>query len=196
MTTVVGLDLSLRATGIAVIDHPDQASTPNMPRLHTVGENGRRNAATLDRAKRLSRTAKKVLAHVPEQPALAVIEGPAFASHHGAAHERSGLYWTVIMALGARRIPVAVCPPATLKRYATGTGAADKTQVLDAMRHHWTTAHITNDNESDALALATAGAMRLQWWPPETDHHETALAAIEWPTGLTDTLATRLQEVW
>ena len=198
MTTgpVVGIDPSLRATGIAILRHPTTADTPNRPQLHTIGEDGRRAATYADRGLRLRRQVFKVLKTIPDTTALAVIEGPAYAATHGGIHERAGLWWALYVGLTARKIPVAVCPPQTRAKFATGKGNASKTEVLDAMRHHWTTATIRNDNESDALALATAGGMRLLWWPTEADHHESALAAIEWPEAVKTDLAQRIKAGW
>lgn len=193
---VAGIDPSLRATGIALLAHPAVADTPNRPQLHTIGENGRRGATYADRGHRLRRQVFHVLKAIPDTTQLAVIEGPAYAATHGGIHERAGLWWALYVGLTARKIPVAVCPPQTRARFATGAGNASKTEVLDAMRHHWTTAQIRNDNEADALALATAGTMRLLWHPTEADHHEAALAAIEWPEAVKAELSQRLKTGW
>ena len=195
-TTLVGIDPSLTACGVAILRHPSIADTPNRPELHTIGEAGRKGASTAERALRLRRQVHRVLKVVPDTAALAVIEGPAYAATHGGVHERAGLWWALYVGLAARKIPVAVCPPQTRAKFATGSGVASKTEVLDAMRHHWTTAQIRNDNEADALAMATAGAMRLLWWPTETDHHEDALAAIEWPEAVKTDLAQRIKAGW
>lgn len=196
MSTIVGIDPSLVACGVAILKHPSLADTPNRPQLHTIGETGRKGATTAERALRLRRQVHRVLKAVPDTATLAVIEGPAYAATHGGIHERAGLWWALYVGLAARRIPVAVCPPQTRAKFATGKGNASKTEVLDAMRHHWTTATIRNDNESDALALATAGGMRLLWWPTEQDHHEDALAAIEWPEQVKTELAQRMKAGW
>ncbi|MBB1026456.1 hypothetical protein G6026_01865, partial [Dietzia sp. DQ11-38-2] len=161
-----------------------------------IGEAGKRGATTAQRAHRLRRQVHRVLQAVPEGAALAVIEGPAYGAQHGGQHERAGLWWALYVGLTARRIPIAVCNPQTRAKFATGAGNADKTAVLDAMRHHWTTADIRDHNQADALALATAGGMRLLWHRPEADHHEDALAAIEWPDAVKVELAQRLKAGW
>lgn len=195
-TTIVGVDPSLVACGVAILRHPSIAETPNRPQLHTIGEAGKRGATTAQRAHRLRRQVHRVLAVIPDSCALAVIEGPAYAATHGGVHERAGLWWALYVGLTARRTPVAVCPPQTRAKFATGSGVASKTDVLDAMRHHWTTAQIRNDNEADALAMATAGGMRMLWWPTEADHHELALSAIEWPEQVKTDLAQRIKAGW
>lgn len=197
--TVVGIDPSLAACGVAVLRHPAIADTPNRPELRTIGEPGRKHATTAQRTLRLRRQVHRVLAAVPDSCALAVIEGPAYGVTGGASwgfHAGAGLWWALAAGLASRKIPVAVCPPATRARWATGAGNADKNAVFDAMRHLWPTADLRDHNQADALALATAGAMRLLWHPTEADHHEDALAAIEWPEQVRRDLAQRLQAGW
>ena len=54
-TTLIGIDPSLTACGVAILRHPSIADTPNRPELHTIGEAGRKGASTAERALRLRR---------------------------------------------------------------------------------------------------------------------------------------------
>lgn len=198
MTTgpVVGIDPSLRSAGIAILKHPTIAETPNRPELLTLGEAGRKGDSHDQRTLRVKRQAVRLNRAVPDGTALVVIEGLSYGSQHGMSAERIGVYFLLQILLRDRKIPIAVCPPQTRAKFATGSGVASKTDVLDAMRHHWPTAQIRNDNESDALALATAGGMRMLWWPTEADHHEAAMGAIEWPEQVKVELAQRIKAGW
>lgn len=63
---------------------------------------------------------------------------------------------------------------------------ARKARVLAAVREMWPDETIRNDDEADALALATIGAHHLGWpLPFETkERHTTGLQAVEWPEGV------------
>jgi Holliday junction resolvasome RuvABC endonuclease subunit len=77
-----------------------------------------------------------------------------------AAHHRGGAATAVASGFAAhvmtycaeRNIQHASVHTATLKKYATGSGRADKAAVLEAVRRRWK-AEVVDDNEADALAL-------------------------------------------
>lgn len=186
---VVGLDPSLTAAGIAVITHPQHASTPNVPKAVSVGSGGSATDTDTDTAIRIRRQAVRVIGTIGQlapKVSLVVVEGlprpnPNAPGRHS---ERCGLYWAVVAELAARRIPVAVCVPTSLKSFATGSGRAEKRDMIAAARELWPHAPIGNDdNKADALLLATAGAYRLGWHEPELPHH--IAPRITWPKGLT-----------
>ncbi len=186
---VVGLDLSLTAAGIAALTHPAAAGTPNVPRCVSVGASGSSDATDTETAIRIRRQAVTVINTVGKlapKVKLVVIEAlprpnPNAPGRHS---ERCGLYWEVVAELAMRRIPVAVCSPTTLKSFATGSGRAEKRDMIAAARELWPHAPIGNDdNRADALLLATAGAYRLGWHEPELPHHIEP--RITWPKGLT-----------
>lgn len=186
--SVVGLDPSLTAAGIAVLASPHTAGTPNRPQCVTVGTRGSYGDADTATALRIRRQTVAILTElgrIAPKVRLVVIEGlprpnPNAPGRHS---ERCGLYWGIVGELAARRIPVAVCVPTTLKLFATGNGRADKHAMTRAARALWPTARVSNDNEADALLLASAGAQRLGWHDPELPHH--IAPKITWPEGLT-----------
>ncbi len=173
MTAAVGLDISLSATGVAAIAHPSTASTPNVPHLRTVRPARTYPATYAGRAQRIEAQAGAVIAALPSRVALIVVEGlPLNMPSWGDLDLRCALWWRVVGRLARLGIPVAEINPGTLKKFATGNGRADKAQVIAAMRALWPYAAVRNDNEADALSLASAGALDgLSWYHREAAHH-------------------------
>jgi crossover junction endodeoxyribonuclease RuvC len=172
VTAVVGLDLSLTATGIAT---PDGVCTRT--------SKGKAGASLADRRQRLLNLRLRIdMVLSPYEPALVVVEGPAFGSRDGHAHDRSGLWWGVVDWLTYNKVPVAEVPPALVKKYATGKGNAGKDEVLAAVVRRYPDVEVTNNNEADALVLR---AMGCDWLGeplatvPQT--HRAALDKVAWP---------------
>lgn len=193
---VVGIDPSLTAAGIAVIKHPDIAPTPNAPIVRVVGESGIRDATVEQRARRIRAQLQRVLGAIPGRPlpALVVVEAlPRAIPNEAAASmylERGALFWWLIDALTRRGVPVAEVGVTTLKLWATGSGKATKADVHDAMLAMWPTCADQlrgprggiNDNASDSLGLASIGAQKLGWFPPEVPYQFAP--RVSWPAGL------------
>lgn len=161
---IVGLDLSLTATGIAT---DTRTVTVAPTRLKLTG------------AARLAWLRDTIAEHCTNVN-LAVLEGYAYGSKH--AREALGELGGVIrVMLWDRQIPTTVIPPATLKQYATGNGNATKqAMVLAAQRH--LDYKGTDHNCADAMWLAAAAR----------DHYRIAshtlpasqrdvLRTIKWP---------------
>jgi crossover junction endodeoxyribonuclease RuvC len=150
MAIVSGLDLSLTATGVAHA-YPD-------PRGDSRIGSGRIGSPTIG-VRRLREIRDKVLGWVGARDLvdLVVVEGPAYSAQGGQAHERAGLWWMVYEALDDLNFRLLVVPPATLKVYATGSGAAGKDVVLASAcrRLPWAG---SDNNEADAAWLCAIGA--------------------------------------
>lgn len=183
---VCGLDLSLTNAGIAVL-------TDGRPTLLTsVGHGGKDGASWEQRSRRIvsqSRAVMQVLANfmAPDRIGidLAVIEGPSYASEFGDQFDRAALWWGVYSALSAKRVPIAVVAPGTLKKWATGKGNAKKPDVLAAAKE-W--CRPRNHDEADAAWLALLGAARLgdPIAPVElTSWRIAGFEAVKWPEGVT-----------
>lgn len=121
--SVVGLDLSLVSTGIALAD-----------RTFTTGRSLPKDATDAERCERITYIRDVVLGECtyphgssPDVD-LVVMEGFSFGSPQGAT-EAGGLGWTIRVALHQAGVPFAVVPPSTLKKYAAGSGAAGKDDV-------------------------------------------------------------------
>lgn len=174
---VLGVDPSLTATGLA-------AFGPGRCWTATLGSTGKRTDTLASRDARLSRITDAVADHVTDDTALAVIEGPALASTNGSLLDRYGLWWRIVHRILGRDVPVYVCPPTVLKKWATGKGNADKIAVALAVARLWPAVELADDNQADALGLAAMGAQQLGLALPGgvlPAYRRDALARLGWP---------------
>lgn len=178
MTVVVGLDLSMTGTGVSFIHDRVPTITPGTV---TITSTGRRADTLHQRHTRLTRLALEVIIAVG-QADLVVVEGPAMMAKGGSNWDRAGLWWLVINPLLCSRIPVAVAAPTTVKKFAAGKGNADKAAVAVGISRLWPDVNPGNDNEFDALTLATIGAQWLGLPVPTRAHHAETLTKVAWPT--------------
>lgn len=162
---VLGLDYSLTSTGVATT-RPHKAT---LIRPRTKGH------------ARLEELKASVAALVRQaRPELAVIESGSYASTSSTFHQLAGGWWLVAHEIYRLGLPYATVPPGTLKRYATGSGSADKHTMVAAARAAWPNLIIPNDDAADALFLAAMGAHYLGR-PQMTSRAPDALDAISWP---------------
>lgn len=162
---VVGLDLSLTSTGVAGRGWTDTIK----PHPKMRGDD------------RLLFIRQQIVTTWTPGAALVAVEGPSYGSTGRGQHERAGLWWMVVCALRTHGIPVAVIPPSSLKKYATGRGVGDKDDVLLAVARRFDWFAGKND-EADALVLAAMAADHLG--QPMADMpatHRAALERVEWP---------------
>jgi Holliday junction resolvasome RuvABC endonuclease subunit len=185
---VLGLDLSLTASGLAMIDEDGDVFT------HRVLTKGKAGATVTQTADRIGRVVREITQWILEDALLgrfqlAVIEAPSFGSKGGAAHERGGVWWGVAVVLAEVGIPIATVAPKTRAIYAVGhgngKGKEGKAEVFAAtkLRYPWT--DLADDNEGDALLLAAMGARHLDH-PIETHGtlpatHLRAMRSARWP---------------
>jgi Holliday junction resolvasome RuvABC endonuclease subunit len=167
---VAGLDISLTGTGVATLGGTTCIRTK-----------GRRADSIPDRRARQKHIVHTALTEIGTVD-LACVEGPSHASMGQAGHhDLSGLWWCIVGALVDRDIPVAVVPPMSRAKYATGKGNSRKAAVLEAARKRYG-AILPNDNEADALILR---AMGMEWLGTPLaevpDGHRAALAGVQWP---------------
>lgn len=181
---VVGLDLSLTSTGVAVI-------TDGEVTLQRIRSTGRKDASLDDRHMRLHNLRLDICL-VAGMADLVVVEGPSYGQHRqGGQHDRAGLWWLVVDWLrngqdepgGGWDRPLAEVPPATRAKYATGKGNAAKDHVLASVVRRYPTVTVDGNDTADALVLAAMGARRLGA-PIETSLPQANLAAMDavaWP---------------
>lgn len=173
---VVGIDLSLTATGVATIVGREPFA------LGTIRSKGAKDATLIERCNRLDDLARDVLVHA-KRADLVVIEQPAYNQTGGSHHDRSGLWWLVTSQLAELGIPVVEVAPQIVKKYATGKGNAGKDEVLAAVVRRYADVAVSNNNEADALVLAAIGARHsgFEIEPTIPLVNLSALAKVRWP---------------
>lgn len=161
MTRVLGLDLSLTATGYAYTEEVAgvfKPKTRGMARLADI------------------RSSIMELAHVAD---VVVLEGYAFARPNQ-AHQLGELGGVIRLELHDRRVPYVDIPPALLKRFATGKGNATKDAMLAAAIRRFAFEG-DNNNAADAWLLRAMGLAAYSDWGGATDYQHKALEKVAWP---------------
>lgn len=171
MTRVIGVDLSLSRTGLALPDGVTESIPWRIGAPKTYFEQSDRIVYIAYQVER---------AFTSSLPDVVLLEGPAYGTNVGAAHERAGLWWRVYDRAQKHNIPVAVVPPANVKRYATGSGSADKDVVLaNAIRRLGFPG--TSNDEADAWVLRAMGLDHYDDVVAVPNTHRNALDKVEWP---------------
>lgn len=160
---VLGLDLSISATGIAAPD-----GTTHVLKLHA--SNG---------DQRLSIILDAITDQLNQGVDLAVIEDlPTHAQGAGITGMVHGVARWALIDTGT---PYALVPPASLKKYATGRGNATKPDMRMALFQR-AGIDLRDDNECDAWWLRAMGLDHLGHPPvPMPTTHRAALEKITWP---------------
>jgi Holliday junction resolvasome RuvABC endonuclease subunit len=178
---VVGIDLSLTQTGLAVITDGGLAET------RTVKTTGKIADSLEQRKVRIFDIVNQIGGFVDRWlPDLAVIEAPSFGSNYGSAHDRAGLWWGTVEMLMRHHIPVAQISPKQRAKYATGNGNADKKLVHGNVILTYGSADnpIKTNDEADATILAAMGSRYLGKIVEKYDLPDDMLVAMEkvqWP---------------
>ena len=162
---VIGLDLSITATGIA-----DAVGD-----TYTVG-----GKATLGDL-RLHYIADCVQDEIDCEVDLAVIEDLAVHGPGGgmAAAQVMGAVKLTLLTAG---VPYALVAPSTLKKYATGKGTASKADMAVALFKR-TGLELPDDNQVDAFLLRAAGLHALGHPLFDVPKAQSeALTKVQWPT--------------
>jgi Holliday junction resolvasome RuvABC endonuclease subunit len=145
---VVGLDLSLTGTGVASVDG-----------TRLVRSTGHKGDTLVQRAHRLAGLHAEITSALTGSIDLVAIEAPSTGHARGSSgsvHDRSGLWWLVVTDLVDWGVPVVEVPPATLKKYVTGKGNAQKPDVrMEIFKRYGI--DLRDDNEADAFALRALG---------------------------------------
>ena len=172
---VVGIDLSLKATGVAWWDTAPPVDPVPLLLLETI------QSGKTDGLRRLQSIRSQVSARV-RAAELVVLEGlyPQ-AKANAYTNERAGLWYLIADRLDQLGVRYAVVQPTAVKQYATGKGNASKTAVVAAVVRRYD-ASPADDDQADALVLAAMGLHHLGCPPaPVPAAHERALKAVTWP---------------
>lgn len=183
---ITGLDLSLTGTGVAHVDveRPPAFEPRVAVATRTIVSSGRKSATWQERASRLRRL-RNAVCDQASRSQLVVLEGPAYASQVGSVWDRAGHFWNVVGALDHLCVPYVVVSPAQVKQFAAGKGNADKAAVAAGMTRLWgDRARPADDNQFDALSLATMGAVRVarrQLPISVLERHAEVVSSVAWP---------------
>ena len=147
MNYVVGIDPSLSATGVCVLSgwgelsHMGVVSSP---------PSGGRVHARMDRIEKMVRDVKRIVDEY--KPVLICIEGYSLGSNMPGVSDRVE-YGGLLRYVLTREFKLIEVNPLSLKKWATGKGAGDKTALIAAITAKYQVQFKSSD-EYDAYALA------------------------------------------
>lgn len=184
MVLVLGVDPSLTCTGLCVW-HDGRVQTGSI-----------RTRPEDLRVHRQTRIADEVMRHVnPLVPVLAIIEAVYQGGFGRTSLDLAGLHDVLVYEFVRRGVRVGVASPKAVKLFATNNGNARKAAMVAEAR---ALLGVTtkNDNEADALWMATMGVVamggQVNGWPQRADHppavaaqkrREDTLAKVTWIGG-------------
>lgn len=187
MPSTYGIDPSLTSTGLAYIDGDD---------IHVglARSAGHRGDSIAQRSQRIVGLADQVASWWPvilgpnaATADLIVIEGPTPGTRGGSVWDRAGLWWRIVDALPVKK--VAVVPPATRAKWATGKGNADKAAIAAVAARLCPHVDLRSSDMADALVLALMGLHALGARPDlDTKYRGEALLKCQWPDDVTAAL--------
>lgn len=170
--TVLGLDLSIRSTGFA------PAVSTIQPYALTFGT----GKCDPKGDERLERIYIEITKHLADEPELAVIES---LPPYGTASALLGLVHGVArLALAQHGVPFIYISPSALKKWATGSGRADKDAMIAVFREAYPSSglcrKVTSDM-ADAWLLSQIGRkhLGLPYTPGFGDDSYDVLAQIK-----------------
>ena len=174
---VLGLDLSYSSTGVC---YPDGVTGRiRIPSVPTRKTNPRYEHDKCDRIRTICDKIDAICSTYGVD--LVVLEGFSFNSKTG-REEAGGLGFGVRVELAKAGMPWLAVPPASVKKYATGKGNADKIAVAYAVVQRFGGWAPQQSDEIDAfviwhMAMDADGRPLVEL--PKT--HRSALKAVEWP---------------
>ncbi len=194
---ILGIDLSLSASGLAMLSDrwelPALVELPgSKPICRVVGRYYYRGALITttagDTLKRWEDILCPILAWAMEANTV-LIEGYAFSrnmQYSRAATEMGGILRYHLRKIG--HIPIEIAPT-SLKKFVTGKGNADKSQVLASL--HAEGLPIDDHNMADAYGLAKLGMALVGSGPPSElpEHQREVISAIKHPPAKTRKLS-------
>ncbi|TMR92857.1 hypothetical protein [Nonomuraea basaltis] len=174
---VVGLDLSLTATGMA----------NGLGWCEKVGRGGITNMPLRTKYRMINELASRIIVLTNAEKAdLVLVEKLVFNRQdggRGGAGERSYLYYRTMGIISEAGVPVVEVPQGTLKTYALGKGSGSKNEIVDSIARRLPMFATRGDhNMADAATLAAMGADYLGH--PLADMpkaHRAALDKLTWP---------------
>ncbi len=156
MYTTVGLDLSLRETGIAILKNGKTLLTGTVKSK----PEGDRPIDELERILGIVEEIEVMISDaVFDNVDMVVIENLAFGVRNATSlTQLAALNYFVREMCQRNGWPFILVAPTTLKKFVTGKGNAEKSLMLLSVYRKWGQP-LTNDNMADAFALAKIGEL-------------------------------------
>ena len=156
MTTVIGLDISLTKTGIAVVKADGLVLHSGLIKSKPTGDTPK------DEVIRLTGICRQIFEQLDKtlgksKPDLVMIENFAFMARNTTALTQiAGVSYMIRAELVKRNWPFILVAPTSLKKFVTGKGNADKNQMMMMIFKDYTFESL-DDNTADSYALAVCG---------------------------------------
>lgn len=183
---VVGLDVSLTNTGVAVLGCTPQSRwtihTYTVRTAPKANGGGAPEPLLLERMTHIVHTVMTAAEHAD----VIGIERPAFAAKGNATATLAGLWWLVYRRLSRLDIPIVIVSASSAKKYATSSGTAAKRDVSRAATRMFPEIDTRSGDEDDALVIAALAADLADLPVPydRTAYRRTALANVARPDNL------------
>lgn len=180
---VVGLDVSLSNTGVAVLGCTPESRwtihTYTVPTAPVPSCGGAPEPLILDRMTYIVSTITTAAEHAD----VIGIERPAFAAKGNATSTLAGLWWLVYRRLSRLEIPIVIVSASSAKKYATNSGTAAKRDVSRATVRMFPDVDTRSGDEDDALIIAALVADMADLPVPydRTTYRRQALANVARP---------------
>ena len=149
---ILGVDTSLRSTGLAVVDA--EGSRTGFVDCRPI-----RNPARLSLPECLVNIAETLERYIDEfKPDEVAMEGIFFCKNARTSLVLGHARGVVVATCARRGLPMAEYPPARVKQAVTGTGRATKDQMQRMMQRVFGLPDLPQEDSADALAIALAHA--------------------------------------
>jgi Holliday junction resolvasome RuvABC endonuclease subunit len=160
---ICGLDLSLTATGFCELGGA-------LDRLITIAAGDRKGFQRWDEI-------RKMIVAESTDADLVVME-QIFSGTRMTQQELVQFHGVIQFSLWHRQVPVLLVAPATLKKFATGSGKADKAIILREIFRRWDI-DAADEHQADAAVLARIGLCLVGQAEPEIEAQREVLAKLE-----------------
>jgi len=149
---ILGVDTSLRSTGVAVIEVSGQ-------KMRALAYGNIRNKPALKHSDCLAAIHREIDALIVEfSPGEVAIEGAFFAKNAKTAMILGQARGTVLALSALRSLPICEYPPRSVKQAVVGVGSAQKDQVAKMVMRLLGLAEQPQEDAADALAIAICHA--------------------------------------
>lgn len=168
---VVGLDLSLTSSGIALCGRKSIST-------YARGFTGRKGDTPIIRNPKISVLADEILSLISDE-SFVVIEGPSYKSVSTSSWDRAGLWHMVVSGCRDKGCAVSCTSPINAKLWLTGHQGASKALMVACIRD-LTGYTPKTDDEADALTFALMGRHHLGLFEDNEPFRLRALEGVEW----------------